>query len=187
MLLVTSGGLLQAQTVQRNRIPQQVIVNGEHVNGAYVPASNGGMQTFTCSSPQQYTTPDGSSQGWACYDQATGVWLLNAIPPASASAQAPATAPLPQQAPLPAPARTAPPVVYQQPTVIYQQPPVVYAAPYPVYPAYPVVVAPAYPSNVILGAAIIGAAGSIASAAIWGSHFYGPYYPRSVVVFRGHR
>lgn len=113
----------QAQ-IPQNRIPQQIVIGDQQANGAYVTAPTGGMQSFTCSSPQQYATPDGSSQGWACYDQATGVWLLNAVPPAAA--QAPAQVPAVQTAP------QQPGVVYQQPpTVIYQQaaPAVVYAAP----------------------------------------------------------
>ena len=172
---------LRAQTAQ-NRIPQQIIINGQHFSAVYVTAPGGGMQSFTCSSPQQYTTPDGASQGWACYDQAAGVWLLNAVPPA-----APPAPPVP--VPTPAPAQSQPTVIYQQPpTVIYQQPPsVVYTA-----PAYPVVVAPAYPSSVVLGAAVINATGRIVSAAVFGSRYYYPldyYYPqRGVSVrFRGRR
>ena len=118
----------QAQ-IPQNRIPQQIVIGGQQANGAYVTAPTGGMQSFTCSSPQQYATADGSSQGWACYDQATGVWLLNAVPPAAA--QAPAQAPTVQTAP------QQPSVIYQQPpTVIYQQaaPVVVYAAPGYGYP-----------------------------------------------------
>ncbi|HEY2381147.1 MAG TPA: hypothetical protein VGK48_08180 [Terriglobia bacterium] len=157
-LALSAQAFAQAQPVQ-NRIPQQVIINGQRVNGAYVPAAGGGMQSFTCSSPQQYAAPDGSSQGWSCFDQATGVWLLNAVPPSpQATQQAPAPvtgAPLPAQPPA---------VVYQQqPTVIYQQPypaTVVYA-PAPVYyaPAY-------YPPGYLLGAAAIGATGRIVSAAL---------------------
>src|SRR5262249_58978445 len=92
VVVFATAGFSEAQTVQ-NRIPQQIVVNGERVNGAYVPAAGGGMQSFTCSSPQHYTTPDGASQGWACFDQATGVWLLNAVPPAQAAAPAPTPAP----------------------------------------------------------------------------------------------
>jgi hypothetical protein len=159
ILIFTFGatsGFSQVQTAQ-NRIPQQIIINGQPANGAYVAAPGGGIQSFTCSTPQQYVTPDGASQGWACYEQATGVWLLNALPPAQA--QVP-PAPVPQQ----------PTVIYQQPpaTVIYQQP-----APTVVYtpPVYPVVVAPAYPPSVVLGTAAINAAGRIAAAAIAGSHY----------------
>jgi hypothetical protein len=152
----------------QNRIPQQITINGQPANGAYVSAPAGGLQSFTCSAPQQYATPDGASQGWACYEQATGVWLLNALPPAQAQA---APAPVPQQ----------PTVIYPQPpaTVIYQQPAptVVYTTPVYRTPVYPVVVAPAYPPSVILGAAAINAAGRIAAAAIAGSHYpHAVYY-----------
>jgi hypothetical protein len=98
-------------------------------------------------------TTDGASQGWACYDPATGVWLMNAVPPAQAQVS---PAPLPQQ----------PGVIYQQapPTVIYQQPPAIVYAP-----------RPAYPPSVVLGGAVIDAVGRIASAAIIGSHHPEPY------------
>ena len=180
-----SAAFAQVQVAQ-NRIPQQVIVNGQSVNGAYVTAAGGQLQSFSCPTPQHYTTADGSSQGWACYEQATGVWLLNALPPAEA--QTP-PAPVPVPSPVPQP----PAVIYQQPppvviyqpappaTVIYQQPPtVIYQQPAPtvVYaPAsQPVVVAPAYPSSVVLGTAAIHAAGRIASAAIVNSRHYRDYY-----------
>lgn len=181
----------QVQSVQ-NRSPQQVVINGQLVNGAFVTAAGGQPQSFTCAMPQQYTMPDGSSMGWACYEQTSGVWLLNALPPAQAqSTPVPAPAPLPQppvyqQAPPPVYQQAPPPtVIYQQPppTVIYQQAPpptIVYQAPpaviyqqpapttvvYTPTPTVPVVVAPAYPPSVVLGSAVIQAAGRIASAAI---------------------
>jgi len=190
-VLSPSLAFSQAQTLQ-NRIPQQIVVNGQNASGAYVTTTGGQIQSFTCPSPQQYTTADGSSRGWACYEQTTGVWLLSAVPPAQAQAA-------PGPAPVPAPAapitqvmpqqpaviyQQAPPaVVYQspQPTVIYQQPPtVIYSQPAVVYsqPATvvyapaprPVIVAPAYPSSVIIGRAVIETAGRIASAAILSSH-----------------
>ena len=167
-LVTVSTGFSQAPAVQtapaaQYRIPQQIIINGQTVNGAYVPAANGGMQSFTCPGPQEYVTPDGASRGWACFDSTTGVWLLNALPPAQAAQATPQ--PVPQ-----------PPVVYQAPPpVVYTQPATVVYAP----PAYPVVVAPAYPPSVLLGAAAINAAGRIVSAAIIGSH-HGFYYPYPV-------
>src|SRR5262249_12800575 len=162
----------QVQTAQ-NRVPQQVVINGQTVNAVSVVAEGGGSQTYRCLNPQQYSTLDGASQGWACYDQATGVWLLNALPPAQA--QVPPPPPV-QRAPLPVPQAAPPAVTYpQQPSVVYQQPPVVVYQPpvvyqpatvvyqqpavvyqpapvvytTPVYPS-PVVVAPAYPSSVVL-------------------------------------
>src|SRR5205085_266129 len=166
---LSAEGFAQVQSVQ-NRIAQQVIINGQRANGAYVPATTGGMQTFTCSNPQQYATPDGASQGWACYDQATSVWLLNALPPS----------PQPIQQ-VQVPVQQPPVVIYQQPpTVIYQQAvptTVIYTTP------APVVVAPAYSSGVVLGAAAINATGRIVSAAILGSS----RYPRVYYVRQGHR
>ena len=169
VLVLSAQGFAQVELVQ-NRISQQVIINGQRVNGAYVPAANGGMQTFTCPNPQQYATPDGAAQGWACLDQA-GVWLLNALPPSQPQ--------LVQQAPIP--------VQQQPPTVIYQQPPtVIYQQPAPATVIYtspaPVIVAPVYRSSVILGAAAINATGRIVSAAILSSR-----YPRVYEVRRGHR
>ena len=164
--VLSMQGFAQAEPVQ-NRIPQQVIINGQRVNGAYVIAANGGMQTFTCSNAQQYSTPDGAAQGWACFDQATSVWLLNALPPSPQPVQA-VPAPVQQQPP---------PVIYQQPpTVIYQQPApatIIYTSP------APVIVAPVYRPAVVLGAAAIHATGRIVSAAIWGSsgrHYSRVYY-----------
>ena len=163
VLVLSAQGFAQVQSVQ-NRISQQVIINGQQVNGAHVTAASGGMQTFTCPDPQQYVTPDGSAQGWACFDSATSVWLLNALPPSQQAVQ---------QEPAP---------VQQQPrTVIYQQPPaVIYQQPYPATVIYttpaPVVVAPAYPSSVVLGTAAINATGRIVSAAILSSRYPRVYY-----------
>ena len=163
VLTLSVPGFAQAVSVQ-NRIPQQVIINGQRANGVFVSAGNGGLQSFTCPNPQQYVTPDGASQGWACFDQATGVWLLNALPPSSQSVQV-----------VPAP------VVQQPPTVIYQAPPtVIYQQPVPATVIYttpaPVVVAPAYPSSVVLGVAAINATGRIVSAAVRGSRYDRVYY-----------
>ena len=170
VLVVSAQGFVQAGSVQ-NRIPQQVIINGQRVNGSYVAAAGGGLQTFTCPNPEPYASPDGASQGWACFEQATGVWLLNALPPSPQPVQ---------QAPIP--------VLQQTPTVIYQQPPptVIYQQPYPATVVFttpaPVIVAPVYPSSVVLGAAAINATGRIVSAAILSSR-----YPRVYEVRRGHR
>jgi len=172
--VIASTGFSQVPAPQtappvQNRIPQQIIINGQTVNGAYVPAANGGMQAYTCPSPQEYVTPDGAARGWACFDSTTNVWLLNALPPAQA-------------------AQTAPPPPVPQPPIVYQQqapPPIVYTQPATVIytqPAYSVVVAPAYPPSVILGAAAINAFGRIASAAIFSSH-RGFYYPYAVRVW----
>src|SRR4029453_17680061 len=101
LALSPSPAFSQAQTTQ-GRIPQQIVINGQNASGAYVTTAGGQIQSFTCPSPQQYTTADGSSHGWACYEQTTGVWLLSAVPPAQAQ-----TAPVPAPVPAPAP----PPVI----------------------------------------------------------------------------
>ena len=174
ILILTVSATAGFSQVQGNRIPQQIMINGQTVNGAYVTAPAGGIQSFTCSAPQQYVTPDGSAQGWACYEQATGVWLLNAVPPAQAQAAPPAPAPVPAP---------------QQPAVIYQQAPATVIYPAPVYAA-PVYVVPAYPPSVVIGAAAINAFGRIASAAIVNSHYSRPYVVHGYYghgVPRGHR
>src|SRR5882672_7618124 len=122
LTLSPSDGFSQGQAAQ-NRIPQQVVINGQMVNGAFVTTAGGQLQSYTCATPQHYATADSTSQGWACYEQTTGVWLLNSLPPAQAQA-APAPQPVPQQQPVPK-QQPPPPVIYQQapPTVIYQQAP----------------------------------------------------------------
>src|SRR5262245_49405503 len=144
-VLSPSVGFSQVQAAQ-NRIPQQVVINGQMASGAYVTTATGQFQSFTCPSPQHYTTADGSSQGWACYEQTSGVWLLNAVPPSQAQA-APAPAPAPQALP---PVQSQPPVYQQAPPVYQQAPPVVYqqAPPVVVYPQPAVVYQPA-PATVI--------------------------------------
>jgi hypothetical protein len=167
--LLAAQGLAQAP-VPSTRIPHQIVINGQQQNGVYVTAPGGGLQSFTCDNPQHFVTPDGATQGWACYEQSTGTWLLNALPPAQV-----------QAVPTPIPVPSLPPaVVYQQlPVVVYQTPPVVYYS----YPRYPVYVhRPAYRSSVILGAAAINAAGRIVSAAIrpnYGYYGYPRTYPRA--------
>jgi hypothetical protein len=200
----------QVQPAQ-SRIPQQVVINGQPVNAVHVVAAGGGLQAYTCLNPQQYTTVDGSSQGWACYEQSTGVWILNALPPAQAQPPAQPQAQPPVQVPPPAPPaplpqappqpqaqlppaqlpQAQPPAVYypqQAPTVIYQQPPMV-IYPGPAYYPAPVVVAPAYPPSVVLGTAAINAAARIVSAAVIGGYRYPRVYyaPARPFPFRGWR
>ena len=179
------------------RIPQQIVINGQVASGAYVTGPAGQLQSYTCPSPQQYSTADGNSQGWACYEQTTGVWLLNAVPHSPAPQAAPVAPPAPvvvaPQVSAPPPfvvfPRPDPVVIYQAPpptTVVYQPAPttVIYQQPAPatvVYaPAPPpsVVVAPAYPTSVILGKAAIDAAGRIASAVILNSR-----HPREYITY----
>ena len=65
VVLSAVEGFSQAQTPS-TRIPQQIVINGQRMNGAYVTAQGGGLQSFTCDNPQQFVTPAGASQGWAC-------------------------------------------------------------------------------------------------------------------------
>ena len=186
VVLLAAQGFAQAPAPS-TRIPHQIVINGQRQNGVYVIAPGGGLQSFTCDNPQQFVTPDGATQGWACYEQATGTWLLNALPPAQVQA-APAPVPVPSQPPAVV-YQAAPPVIYQQPpVVIYQTPPAVYYS-YGYgygYPRYPVYVRPAYRPSVVLGAAAINAAGRIVSAAIRPGYGYGRvYYGRPVHVVRG--
>jgi hypothetical protein len=196
LALSPSVAFSQAQPAP-TRIPQQIVINGQMASGAYVTGPAGQLQSYTCPSPQQYTTADGNSQGWACYEQTTGVWLLNAVPPAPVPQAVPAAPPAPTVVAPPASAqppfvvfpRPDPAVIYQAPppqTVIYQPAPttVIYQQPAPTTVVYapapppPVVVAPAYPSSVILGKAAIDAAGRIASAVILNSH-----HPREYITY----
>ena len=148
LAIFVAGWTSPSSAEAQSRIGQQIVINGQAANGAYVSAPGGGMQNFTCENPQQYMTPDGAAQGWACYESTTGMWLMNAVPPATAQS----------------------PVVYQsQPTVVYAAPTVVYRpAPVVVYSARvrPVVVAPAYPPSVVLGTAAIRAGSRIVAAAV---------------------
>ena len=187
VVLLAAQGFAQAPAPS-TRIPHQIVINGQRQNGVYVTAPDGGLQSFTCDNPQQFVTPDGGTQGWACYEQSTGTWLLNAVPPAQTQA-APAPVPGPSQPP--AVVYQQPAVVYQQaPVVVYQTPPVVYYSYpyYPRYPRYPVYIQPVYRPSVVLGAAAINAAGRIVSAAIrpgYGPGYGRVYYGRPVHGVRG--
>ena len=107
------------------RIAQPIVVNGQQAQGVLV-VQNGNVQAFTCSSPQEYVTADQSSSGWACFEAATGVWLLHAQPPQQQAA--------PQAFPAPTQTSPAPPptVVYGAPLPAYGPAPAV-----PVYGYYP--------------------------------------------------
>src|SRR5262249_49731376 len=85
------------------RVIQPIIVNGQQAQGVLV-IRNGAIQTFTCPSPQSYVTENQSESGWACFDQATGTWLLHAQAPSPV-----VVSPPPQQ----------PVVVYSQPSPVY--------------------------------------------------------------------
>jgi hypothetical protein len=189
ILTLTVGSVSSAfaqAPVAQNRIPQQVLIGGLRVDAATVIAPGGGVQSYSCPGPQQYVTPDGQSQGWACFDPITNVWLLSALPPQQ---QAPAVIQAPVQAPPPAIVQQviqqpvyAAPVVYQYPVFqpVYA-PPVVYRE-----PARVVYTAPAVSSSAVVAASAITAAGLITSAVI-GSSGHGYYHGPVYVVSHGHR
>ena len=172
-----SPGFAQAPVVQ-NRIAQQVVIGGLRVDAATVIAPGGGVQSYSCPGPQQYVTPDGTSQGWACFDPTTNVWLLSALPPqqqAPVVVQAPPPVVIPQVIQQPV---YAAPVVYQYPVFqpVYA-PAVVYQTPSRVVYASPV------SSSAVVAASAITAAGLITSAVIGHNYYRGPVY----VVNHGHR
>ena len=66
------------------RTAQTIIISGQETQGVMV-TENGVVQNYTCPSPQPYTAADGSFSGWACFDEASGMWLLNAQSPQQSS------------------------------------------------------------------------------------------------------
>jgi hypothetical protein len=81
-LLVCFHSVLgQTATSGPQRIFQSIIINGQQQEQGVMVVQNGTVQTFTCPYPQQYVTVDQSSSGWACFEEATGMWLLHAQPP----------------------------------------------------------------------------------------------------------
>lgn len=181
VLTVGSISAFAQAPLSQNRIAQQVMISGLRVDAAYVITPGGGVQSYSCPGPQQYATPDETSQGWACFDPTSNVWLLSALPPQQ-QAPAPPPAPVVVQQVIQQPVY-APPVVYQYPVV---QQTVIYRPPTRVVYAAPVYAAPVYSSSAIIGASVINAAGRIAAAAIATSGYrhYGSVY---VVPSRGHR
>ena len=111
--ILTCSYSVFAQGAQE-RIVQSIIINGQQVEGVMV-VQNGVILGQSCADPQPYVAADQSSNGWACFESSSGVWLLHAQPP--------------QQAATP-----------QRPTVVYAQPAPVYVTPpdytYPYYPYY---------------------------------------------------
>jgi hypothetical protein len=116
---IQSPAFGQTQTGEQ-RIAQPIVVNGQQTQGALV-VQNGTLQSYTCPSPQLYTTPDGATSGWACFETASGLWLLHALPPQTQAVPQASTAPVP-----------VPPG--SQATVVYGAPLPTYAA--SVVPAY---------------------------------------------------
>jgi hypothetical protein len=74
--LVCFAGPL-AQTAPLQQITQPIIINGQQVQGVTI-VRDGAVVSYSCASPQSYVAVDQSSSGWACFDQATGTWLMHA-------------------------------------------------------------------------------------------------------------
>src|SRR5215471_1210964 len=83
-VFLSAGRAFGSPVPHQHRIPQSIIVNGQQAEGVTV-IQNGLAQTFNCPNPQPYMAVDQSSSGWACFDDNTGSWLLNAMPPVSAN------------------------------------------------------------------------------------------------------
>ena len=114
----------QAAAPGQERVPESVVINGQTVQGVIV-VQNGLVQSYTCTSPQPYVTANNAESGWACFETATGVWLLHARPAQASSVYSQA------------PVYAAPPtVVYTYPAVPYYGYPYSYY-PYSYYPYYP--------------------------------------------------
>jgi hypothetical protein len=106
----------QAAAPAQERVLESVVINGQTVQGVLV-IQNGVVQSYACSSPQPYVTANHAESGWACFETATGMWLLHAHPAQTNSVYSQA------------PVYTAPPtVVYTYPAVSY------YGYPYGYYP-----------------------------------------------------
>jgi hypothetical protein len=114
-MLLSPAVLAQSGTSGQHRIIQPIIVNGQSVQGAYI-TENGMVQSYSCQSPQQYVTADQSQSGWACFDPSSGLWLLHAQPPSSATVP---------------PTQESPNVFYNEPSTTYVPS---YSYAYPYYP-----------------------------------------------------
>jgi hypothetical protein len=122
LALLTFSPLLLAQstTADEHRIIEPITVNGQSATGVLV-VKNGTTQTYGCDYPQPYVTAQ-SERGWACYEEATGMWLLHAQPPSDIAAVAPQQ---PQESPT---------VIYSEPNPVYI--PYAYGYPYAPYGFY---------------------------------------------------
>jgi len=84
LVIVFTSALAQASTAAEQRIIQPITVNGQSAQGVLV-VENGAVLTVSCDSPVPYVTANQSESGWACFEQATGMWLLHAQPTAQQS------------------------------------------------------------------------------------------------------
>jgi hypothetical protein len=76
-LIGLSGFAVAMVAPQQERVEQPLLIKGRGADGVML-MQNGVNQSVTCPSPQPYVTADGTSTGWACLDDATGMWQMNA-------------------------------------------------------------------------------------------------------------
>jgi hypothetical protein len=76
-LMGLSGFAVAIGAQSHENVEQTLLVKGREVDGVMI-MQDGVAQSVTCPSPQPYVTADGTSAGWACFDLATGMWMMNA-------------------------------------------------------------------------------------------------------------
>jgi hypothetical protein len=76
-LIGLSGFAVVVGTLRQENVEQTLLIKGRGVDGVMI-MQNGAARSVTCPSPQPYVTADGTSAGWACFDPASGMWLMNA-------------------------------------------------------------------------------------------------------------
>jgi hypothetical protein len=163
------------------RIPQSIIINGQQADGAFV-VQDGTIQSQICASPQQYVTANRSSSGWACFEEATRTWLLQARPVIQAAT--------PRQGPTIIYSYSQPAPVYV-PAPVYSYPYNQYQYPYPYYPypysysygAYPFIWGPTFGFGFGFARSPIAVRGPFVNRAFIGRPFVG----RPVAPFAGSR
>jgi hypothetical protein len=118
-LITLSGSTVAIGAPRQEHVEQTLLIKGREVDGVMI-MQDGVAQSITCPSPQPYVTADGTSTGWACFDPATEMWLMNAkAQSATGYAQQP---------------------VYQERSTVYSYYSSPYWYPYPIpypYPNYP--------------------------------------------------
>jgi hypothetical protein len=118
-LVGLSGFAVAIGQTRQEQVEQRLLMKGRGVDGVTI-MQNGVAQSVTCPSPQPYVTGDGTSTGWACFDPASGMWLMNAE-----------TQSVPDYTRQP---------VYQEPSTVYSYYSSPYWYPYPMpvpFPNYP--------------------------------------------------
>jgi hypothetical protein len=84
LLMYFPSVFAQSSIAGQQRIMESIMVNGQPAQGVLV-VENGTLKSYSCDSPQPYVTTNQSESGWACFDESTGMWLLNAQPPSQAT------------------------------------------------------------------------------------------------------